>query len=125
MPHGGMIWALALLGPGPLGPWPTWALARLGPGPLGPWHTWARAHLGPGPLGPWPTWALAHLGPGPLGPGPLGQDDGQDDEVCIPRMIDRMMGKCYIFCNFEHFILVYRMKCLSTRMIHPDLGQSS
>ena len=33
-----------------------WARAHLGPGPLGPW-----AHLGPGPLGPWPTWALAQV----------------------------------------------------------------
>ena len=65
---------------------------------------------------------LAHLGLGPLG-----QDDGQDDEVCIPGMIDRMMGKWYIsiYSYFVHFILVYKMKCLSTRMIHPDLGQSS
>ena len=80
-----------------------------GPGPARP--TWAWAHLGHGPLGPGPTWALAHLGPGPLGPGPLGQDDGQDDEVCIPRMIDRMMGKVHIsiYFYFGHFILVYRM----------------
>ena len=41
-------------GPGPARP--TWALAHLGPGPLGPWPTWALAHLGPAHLGP------AHLG---------------------------------------------------------------
>ena len=67
---------------------------------LDPIEPWLKRHVpGPGPgtrPGPWPTWALAHLGPGPLGPGPLGQDDGQDDEVCVPRMIDRMMGKGYI-----------------------------
>ena len=71
------------------GPWAP------GPGPwagvqkLDPIEPWLKRHV-PGP-GPW-----AHLGPGPLGPGPLGQDDGQDDEVCIPRMIDRMMGKCHV-----------------------------
>ena len=80
---------------------------------------------GPGPARP--TWALAHLGPGPLGPGPLGQDDGQDDEVCIPRMIDRMMGKLYIFEFFLFWTFHPGLQddCLSTRMIHPDLGQSS
>ena len=67
---------------------------------------------GPGPARP--TWALR----------PLGQDDSQDDEVCIPRMMDRMMGKLhtFVFLYFGHFILVYG-DCQSTRMIHPDLGQ--
>ena len=85
--------------PGPqahLGPGHTWALAILGPIPLGPW-----AHLGLGPtwsLGP--TWALGTLGPpgsiwahGPLGRGrrekeQKGQKHVENVLICLGRPMD-------------------------------------